>query len=469
MLARRVSAEGRTRAYVNGRSRVGGRPARRWPSRSVAFYGQHEHRAPDAGLGAARRSSTPRAGPSRPRGATRARPRWARARALERALDELRERAGARERELDLLAFELAEIEEAAPDEAEEARAARARASACATSRRCGRPRWAAAEAVAPEDGAGVAALLAAGGGALDGVAGVDAGARRARRALAGASRSRPTTSPRELRRYAEGLEAEPGRARRRRGAPGRAGPPASASTAATIAAVLAHAEALPRAPRRAGRGRGGARGGAGGARGRARRARRPGRRAARGARRAGAARWRAPSARGWPSWPWRARRSPSRWPTASPGRRAPTRSSSVIAPNPGVPAAPLREIASGGELSRVMLALIGVPTTAAGATLVFDEVDAGIGGHTARAVGEQLRALADGPPGRLHHPPAADRVAGRAPLLDRQGPARRAGAHDGRRARRARRSWASSCACSARPTTTSAPRRHAKELRRAA
>jgi DNA repair protein RecN (Recombination protein N) len=78
-----------------------------------------------------------------------------------------------------------------------------------------------------------------------------------------------------------------------------------------------------------------------------------------------------------------------------------------VIAPNPGVPAAPLREIASGGELSRVMLAIMAVAAasqaktravpTAARRTLVFDEVDAGIGGHAARAVGERLRALAAG------------------------------------------------------------------------
>ena len=52
-----------------------------------------------------------------------------------------------------------------------------------------------------------------------------------------------------------------------------------------------------------------------------------------------------------------------------------------LIAPNPGVPAGPLREIASGGELSRVMLALMGVAAEAGPATLVFDEVDAGIGG----------------------------------------------------------------------------------------
>jgi DNA repair protein RecN (Recombination protein N) len=61
------------------------------------------------------------------------------------------------------------------------------------------------------------------------------------------------------------------------------------------------------------------------------------------------------------------------------------------------VPAGPLREIASGGELSRVMLALMSVAAEAGPATLVFDEVDAGIGGQTARAVGEALRSLAAG------------------------------------------------------------------------
>jgi DNA repair protein RecN (Recombination protein N) len=68
-----------------------------------------------------------------------------------------------------------------------------------------------------------------------------------------------------------------------------------------------------------------------------------------------------------------------------------------LIAPNPGVPAGPLREIASGGELSRVMLAIMSVANaSAADATLVFDEVDAGIGGHTAKAVGARLRELGE-------------------------------------------------------------------------
>jgi DNA repair protein RecN (Recombination protein N) len=74
-----------------------------------------------------------------------------------------------------------------------------------------------------------------------------------------------------------------------------------------------------------------------------------------------------------------------------------------LIAPNPGAALAPLRDVASGGELSRVMLALMSVahgePGSAAEASplLVFDEIDAGIGGHTARAVGEHLRRLSRG------------------------------------------------------------------------
>jgi DNA repair protein RecN (Recombination protein N) len=65
-----------------------------------------------------------------------------------------------------------------------------------------------------------------------------------------------------------------------------------------------------------------------------------------------------------------------------------------MLAPNPGVPPAPIREAASGGELSRVMLALMAVAGLGESRTLVFDEVDAGIGGQAARAVGERLRAL---------------------------------------------------------------------------
>jgi DNA repair protein RecN (Recombination protein N) len=67
-----------------------------------------------------------------------------------------------------------------------------------------------------------------------------------------------------------------------------------------------------------------------------------------------------------------------------------------VIAPNPGEPAMPLAKIASGGELSRVSLAVKRVLATAdATPTLVFDEIDAGIGSRSAEPVGRSLWGLA--------------------------------------------------------------------------
>lgn len=63
---------------------------------------------------------------------------------------------------------------------------------------------------------------------------------------------------------------------------------------------------------------------------------------------------------------------------------------------NPGVPLRPLRDVASGGELARIMLALRSiVPLGDEVETLIFDEIDQGIGGFTASAVGERLAQLA--------------------------------------------------------------------------
>ena len=64
-----------------------------------------------------------------------------------------------------------------------------------------------------------------------------------------------------------------------------------------------------------------------------------------------------------------------------------------LVRPNPGLPFAPVVETASGGELSRIALALAAV---AGGETLVFDEIDAGIGGVTAHAVAQTLQRLAE-------------------------------------------------------------------------
>jgi DNA repair protein RecN (Recombination protein N) len=66
------------------------------------------------------------------------------------------------------------------------------------------------------------------------------------------------------------------------------------------------------------------------------------------------------------------------------------------FAPNPGEPARPLRAIASSGEMSRVMLALKTVLAEEDEIpVLVFDEIDANIGGETAAAVGEKMRRIA--------------------------------------------------------------------------
>ena len=68
-----------------------------------------------------------------------------------------------------------------------------------------------------------------------------------------------------------------------------------------------------------------------------------------------------------------------------------------LLSPNPGEELRPLARIASGGELSRILLALNAVAAVEAAAeTLVFDEVDAGIGGRVAEVVGRKLRTVAE-------------------------------------------------------------------------
>jgi DNA repair protein RecN (Recombination protein N) len=398
VLARRVSSEGRTRAYLCGRSAAVG-DLREVAAALLSFYGQHEHRKLmlasaqlemlDGFCGAehlARRTAF---------GAT-----YARVRGLQSALEELRERAGARERELDLLAFELAEIEAAEPSEAEEAEllAARGRMRHLEALRAAA---LGAAQAAAPDEGEGVVALLGAGGTALEGVSGVDG----ALDALTERWRSLAYEAEDlagELVRYADGLEGDPAtleaaeerlavldRLKRKHGG--------------TIAEVLAHAErcrerrdelegaevALERGSAEL--------------------------EAARSELERAGAQLREARVEAAPrlASAVRERLAELAMEGASfdialeerePGPSGVDSVEFLIAPNPGVPAAPLREVASGGELSRVMLALLGVAhgdregdVAGADATLVFDEVDAGIGGHTARAVGAQLLALAEG------------------------------------------------------------------------
>ena len=68
------------------------------------------------------------------------------------------------------------------------------------------------------------------------------------------------------------------------------------------------------------------------------------------------------------------------------------------VATNPGAPAGPLNKIASGGELSRFLLALkVCLTGQGSGLTMIFDEIDRGVGGATADAVGRRLATLAEG------------------------------------------------------------------------
>jgi hypothetical protein len=84
-----------------------------------------------------------------------------------------------------------------------------------------------------------------------------------------------------------------------------------------------------------------------------------------------------------------------------------------VAQTNPGQLAQPLRKIASGGELSRIMLALKGILAQSDRiSVLVFDEIDANVGGRLGSIIGNKLRGPGEPPPGAVHHAPAADRRA---------------------------------------------------------
>jgi DNA repair protein RecN (Recombination protein N) len=395
VLARRVSLDGRTRAYVNGRSAAVA-DLRRLGECLLTFYGQHEHRK--LTLAAAQLEILDRfCGPEQAARRRVCAEAHRELQALRGELEGLRELAAARGRELDLLEYELAEIDAAEPraEEAEQLLAERERLRSLDALRMAA---GLAAQALLPDsdqDG-GACALLAGAGGRLEALAGVD-GELDALGARCRALQIESEDVADGLRRYGEGLEGRDGglealeerlavleRLMRKHGG--------------TIGAVLEHAE-----------------------RARERRAQLVGAEAAlvditarialaegalaehvtalRSAR-AGAAPGLAASVReqlaalAMGDASFEVQLTPR-----EPGPAGGDRVELLIAPNPGVAAAPVREIASGGELSRVMLALTTV-SGGAGAdspTLVFDEIDAGIGGHTARAVGERLRELAGG------------------------------------------------------------------------
>ena len=82
---------------------------------------------------------------------------------------------------------------------------------------------------------------------------------------------------------------------------------------------------------------------------------------------------------------------------TAEPGPTGTDRVEFEISTNPGAPFGPLTRIASGGELSRFILALkVALAEAGTAATMIFDEVDRGVGGAVASAIGERLARLAE-------------------------------------------------------------------------
>jgi DNA repair protein RecN (Recombination protein N) len=393
VLARRVSAEGRTRAYLGGRSATAA-DLRDAGAALLSFYGQHEHRK--LMLASSQLEILDGfAGPQQSARRSACREAYAGERALQERLGVLRERAGARDRELDLLEWELAEIERAAPSEEEEASLEAERGRL----RHVESLRAATAAAVGAldgdEDAGGAALALAAAAQALEAVGGVDPELD----GLAGRARALALEAEdlaHELRRYTEGVDAPPGRLdeveerlalldrlKRKHGG--------------TIESVLAYGETC--------RGRrdelAGAEEAIEATEKQLESARAELAKVARGLTKAREAAGKALAeavrdrlkALAMEGGEFIAELSPR----PAPGPSGADEVEFLIAPNPGVPAGPLRETASGGELSRVMLALMGAAAEAGPSTLVFDEVDAGIGGQTARAVGEQLRSLAEG------------------------------------------------------------------------
>jgi DNA repair protein RecN (Recombination protein N) len=391
VIGRRVSAAGRTSAFLGGRS-ASAPDLQALGSRLLAFYGQHEHRK--LTLASAQLETLDGfAGKSHLERRLAYRESHTEVIRLERELERIRDREGARVRDLDLLRYELDEIVEARPDAGEEAELAAERDRL----RHAESLREAAAAAIAAVSGDGDA------GGAAEAMGGAEAalsareGVDPALDKLAEAARGLRVELQElagELRGYAEGIEAEPGRLeqveerldvldrlKRKHGG--------------TIEAVLAHAEhcraeidaiegtgetterleaELAEAMRRRTDLAGGL------SEMRAKSAKRLEKRVAKELDRLGMS---------------GAKLEVSLEPHPDGfGALGQERVTFRVATNPGMPVSPLRDAASGGELSRLMLALAGEGAPGGAATYVFDEIDAGVGGQTAKAVGERLRSL---------------------------------------------------------------------------
>jgi len=394
VLGRRVAASGRTAAFLAGRAAAAA-DLKLLGGRLLAFYGQHEHRrltissaqldVLDGFAGAEHLALR-----ERYRGAHRECVR------LAAELAELRSRDGSRERDLDLCRYELSEIEEVAPDRAEEAEleAERERLRHAEGLREAALGALAGA-AGADEDGGGAASALAAAESLLHGVAGVDAELDELAERLAALAVELGDVAG-GLRAYLDRVEADPerlseveerldavDRLRRKHGG--------------SVESVLAHAERCRvEIERLEGAETRGAEAEAALAEAEARRAELGGRLGEGRATAAGPLQERVAAELGGLAMPGATLEVEL---APHPDEYGPNGRETVelrIAPNPGIAPAPLRDAASGGELSRVMLALSGLGEAAGAPTLVFDEIDAGVGGETARVVGERLRALGE-------------------------------------------------------------------------
>jgi DNA repair protein RecN (Recombination protein N) len=400
VVARRVGADGRTKAYLNGRS-ANVSELRDLGGLLLSFYGQHEHRRLTVS-GAQLQILDGLCGESQAKRLRDCSAAHVRVRELSERMGELGELAGSRERELGLLEYELGEIDELAPDarEHEQLRALRERLrrqDALVAAAAAG------AEALAGDGGQapGATQLLALAGNALEDVAGVDPALDGlAERLRAVAIESQELAG--ELRDYGagtlDGLPALdiPGLEPTLEGVEERlqALERLLRKHGGSVEAVLAHAEqARARHEQLAGAEVAIEQTGAELETARTDLQARAG--ALRKARKAAAKGFAADVAAQLTELAMEDAGFEVTFGEIEAGPAGADTVEFLLASNPGVPAGPLREIASGGELSRVMLAIMSAASAAAPqTTLVFDEVDAGIGGRTANAVGARLQAL---------------------------------------------------------------------------
>src|SRR5688500_7378152 len=210
VIARRVGTSGRTSAYVQGRS-ASASDLKLLGTRLLAFFGQHEHRK--LTLSSAQLDILDGfAGPDHLELRESYRAAHRAVRGAERELADLADREGTRERDLDLMRFELDEIDAAAPDAEERAELGAERERL----RHAEGLREAAAGALAAiagadDDGTGAAGALAVSEGALGSAAGVDPALDVLGERVAAAALDLADLAS-ELRAYVDGIEAEPGR-----------------------------------------------------------------------------------------------------------------------------------------------------------------------------------------------------------------------------------------------------------------